>query len=121
MEILTPGKTGASSSAWFSLNAEVARFELHCGNPYSEMGVYVTQGEAKIMAAVAGTSGYLWGAVGLIVSDESRIPQLFANMIENYEHFERTAAAFAEQWAAEHIPDRLVQQMTEPNSPSLRP
>ncbi len=120
-EILTPSKTGKSSSAWFPLPADVARCELHCGNAYNELGVQVTQGETKIMSATPGKAGVPLGSVGLIVSDEGRVPQLLANMIENYSHFERTATAFAEQWAAEHSPDRLVQQMTAPDrDPSVR-
>jgi hypothetical protein len=51
------------------------------------------------------------GAAGLIYHSVAEIPALVADLLDNHEHYQRTAAAFSRRWREYHNPDRLLRDL----------
>ena len=52
------------------------------------------------------------GAVGLIASELSQIPDLIGEMVLYHEHYKRSALNHAQSWNFEHAPLRTVETLT---------
>jgi hypothetical protein len=53
------------------------------------------------------------GSVGLAAADPQQIPRLLAEMLDHYEHYQRTAQEFAGAYGKLHDPRTLVKQLID--------
>jgi hypothetical protein len=51
--------------------------------------------------------------VGLAAADPQQIPRLLAEMLDHYEHYQRTAQEFAGAYGKLHDPRTLVKQLID--------
>ena len=121
VEILSPRQNELAATALISLPPNCARIEWECQTAFNDRPLEVTDFCAQFVAPLAAGGTISFGAVGLIFSDPAQTPGLLRNLIEHYPHYERTAAAFARRFFAEHSPDHVVAElMPQKKQPETR-
>jgi hypothetical protein len=53
------------------------------------------------------------GAVGLLSSDRSQVPELLRNVVDHYDHYAKTARKFAATWAPIHTARQVLADLLE--------
>ena len=116
VEILSPRQNGLASTALVSLQPNCARMEWECHAAFQDQPLEISEFGAQFMAPRTPGATIPLGAVGLIFSDAAQTPDLLRNLVEHYPHYERTAAAFARRFFAEHSPDHVVAELMSRDS-----
>jgi hypothetical protein len=79
--------------------------------------IRVASVEFVFMAAGHGaTSHHPAGAVGLIAADIGQVRPLLEEMVEHYDHYRSSAAAFSRRWIEQHSPERTLRTLLAPAS-----
>ena len=67
--------------------------------------------EINFLAAVAGEAVPPLSAVGMVYHDVAEIAPMLREMIDQHEHYTRTAREFSRTWQQLHNADRLVAEL----------
>jgi glycosyltransferase involved in cell wall biosynthesis len=93
-----------ATPALVHLRGNAARVELILENAFNDSTV-VADVDLTFVAADGHCAA---GASGLIAADRGQLPELLADLTQNYAHYRQTATAFAKQLTWNHLPERTV-------------
>jgi len=108
----------ARATALVHLGEGARRIEVSFSNAFSEKGIVIDRLEVALLGqpgardgAIRGLAGggcVPAGAVGLVAADVGQVPALLRDLCTHYDHYQRTAAAFALGYRADHDPARVL-------------
>jgi glycosyltransferase involved in cell wall biosynthesis len=96
---------GSATPALVHLKPGATKVQLIAENAFHDAAVEAVGVEVLVLAARSRCPA---GAVGLITADHAQLPQLLADLTQNYAHYRRTVGAFAKQLTWNHLPERTV-------------
>lgn len=96
------------------------QLQLVWRNAYQDQVVKIDDVEFVFLGAEQANSGATGlsssvplGAVGLTFAGVEQVPALLRDMVDHYDHYRRTAEAFAPAWGEWHSPERVVRLLTD--------
>jgi glycosyltransferase involved in cell wall biosynthesis len=102
--------SGVSNEAWailqLPIGALTAKFEVLRLNPLMTADTY----DVEVIFCREQNEAAM-GAIGLVVEDEADLLPAVRNMVVNYDHFRRSATAFARGWNKIHDLERFIAAM----------
>ncbi len=106
---------GQVHAALFHLGPLARSVRLTWENAFHHAPIRVASVEFVFMAAGHGaTAHYPAGAVGLIAADIGQVRPLLEEMVEHYDHYRSSAAAFSRRWIEQHSPERTLRTLLAP-------
>ncbi|HZZ72011.1 MAG TPA: hypothetical protein VFE24_07140 [Pirellulales bacterium] len=108
VEILSPRPDAQTATMLVPLRAEAAQVEIEWRTALTDQPLEVLAAGAQFLATGPEAIAMPRGAVGLLFSDPAQTPDLLRDLVTHYRHYERTAAAFARRFFAEHSPAHVV-------------
>ena len=124
-QIATPWQTILSGrdgekkpSALISIDPLATRVRIEIANAYHEDTIQI--GRPQITFLGQSTNELPAGAVGLIASDLSQIPDLLCDMLRHYDHYKTSATTHTASWNFKHAPLRTLEILQKQQSPPPR-
>jgi hypothetical protein len=103
--VLEQRTDGNATPALAHLKPGATKVELIVENAFHHAAVEAADVEVVFLAARDRCPA---GAVGLIAADHAQLPELLADLTQDYAHYRRTAGAFAKQLMWNHLPERTI-------------
>lgn len=110
-------RDGDPSVALFSLSSETKRLKFSLTNAFHNSTASIKEIEVVTVEDSSGRNNpessrpTPIGAVGVIASNRDHLASCVGELIEHFDHYQATAAAFAPRWYAHHDPKRTVARL----------
>jgi hypothetical protein len=117
-EIVGMRAAGKPVMVLFPIVSQAAPLELRWRNAFGESMLEVEDLEFQFLSA--GAQGLPLGSVGLLAAGIDQVPRLLRDVADHYEHYRRSAEAFAPAWGEWHSPDKVVRMLTETRPSDVR-
>jgi hypothetical protein len=109
--------------ALFDISPDAATLKFSLKNAFHDSSASIKHVELIAISQTLdefGSATNPRGAIGVIAADRFQLSNCLIEVIENLDHYQRTAESFSHQWYAQHDPSRTVAHLVAQDSITAR-
>jgi hypothetical protein len=103
--------SGGPMTVLVPLESQSRQIEIRLQTAFGHEPFLLRRMECSFLAA-SELSRPACGAVGQLASDVGQLADCLRDIVDHYDHYEKTARAFASQWAPVHTADQVLRDLT---------